>query len=80
MQIVLSGSKSYDPAFSDTVMRIFNTSVLTVVGDSLSTVVTRLTPGTDYSLTVAAINGAVRNNGLGEASLPALAQTDTGEI
>ncbi len=42
-------------------------------------VVNELFPATRYELTVAAVNGAVRENGVGMASAPVTALTDSGK-
>ena len=44
-------------------------------GDEFQTVLTGLTPGTEYLITVAAINGA----GLGESSVPSESMTNNGK-
>ena len=47
---------------------MFNSTTAVVRIDTWQAVLQNLTAGTVYRITVAAVNGAVRNNGLGMAS------------
>ena len=75
LQITAVGTKSYLPDFEETKSVIFRISAATT-GDRVQTALTGLTPGTLYSITVAAINGA----GLGELSERVTATTRNGII
>ena len=45
---------------------------------TIGVVIKGLVPGTTYTVVVQAVNGAMRNNGLGMASEPVTATTDSG--
>ena len=61
-----NGEKSYDPSFSQNGKLYFNSSTAAVEGNVWTVTLSGLTPGTAYSISVAAVNGAVLNNGVGE--------------
>ena len=74
------GSKSYDTTFSESDVRLFNISDLQVEGGVVRGVLDGLTPGTTYMVTVEAVNGAVRGNGVGMPSDPAaVGNTESGQ-
>ena len=58
-------------SFSESGVRTFNIPDLEVTGGVVRGVLDRLTPGTTYMVTVEAVNGAVRGNGVGMPSDPA---------
>ena len=75
VQITAEGTKQYDSNFND--VKTITVSVdMATTGSGLQTALTGLTPGTDYSIRVAAINGA----GTGESSMPITATTNNGMI
>ena len=74
------GSKSYDTAFSDDEILVFNLFELYLGGGGVVRgVVENLTPATTYVVSVAGVNGATRNNGLGMSSDTFQMDTLTGE-
>ena len=73
-QITAVGTKSYSPAFGD-VKKITVSVDMSTSGNVFQTVLTGLIPGTNYSITVAAINGA----GLGESSVQSESMTNNGK-
>lgn len=76
LQITAIGTKSYIDNFRDTKnITVSVGDATTNSGGVLQTTLTDLTPGTLYSITVAAINGA----GLGESSDAAQAMTNNGK-
>lgn len=62
--------------FSDNITLIFSA----LDGGVVRGVVGGLVPGTRYVVTVQAVNGALRNNGVGVASDPAIGVTDIGKF
>ena len=75
VQITAEGTKQYDSNFND--VKTITVSVdMATTGSGLQTALAGLTPGTDYSIRVAAINGA----GTGESSMPITATTNNGMI
>ena len=74
------GSKSYDTAFSDDEVLVFNLFELYLGGGGVVRgVVENITPATTYVVSVAGVNGAARNNGLGMSSDTFQMDTLTGE-
>ena len=73
------GSKSYDMAFSESEVLVLNLSELQMGGGVARGVVESLTPGTTYIVSVAGVNGAARNDGLGVSSDIFQVETLTGE-
>lgn len=75
LQIRAEGTKQYNTNFNE--VKNLNVSVASATsGNSgLQAVLSELTPGTNYSITVAAINGA----GVGDRSTPAQATTNNGK-
>ena len=79
LQITLVGSKDYDPSFSpDPVTVTRAVSDLQVAGGVVVGVVEGLVSGTTYRVTVRAVNGADRNDGVGEESDETTALTTSG--
>ena len=74
LQITAIGTKSYLDSFSD-IKNITVGVAEATSGDVLQTTLMGLTPGTLYSITVAAVNGA----GLGESSEAVQAMTNNGK-
>ena len=69
-QVNFNGVKDYNTSFS--VSGNFTLQANTVVIEGL-------VPGTTYKVLIQAVNGATRNNGLGMASDPVTATTDSGK-
>ena len=81
MQVNYTGSKDYNVSFSDTNSVSFSLSETGGAGIGMwQIVLVDLTPGTTYRITVAAVNGAVSNNGVGMISSPATGITQSREF
>ena len=75
LQIRAIGTKQYDTNFNEIKNIDVSVASATSGGSGLQAVLSELTPGTDYSITVAAINGA----GVGNRSTSAQATTNNGK-
>ena len=75
LQIRAVGTKRYDTNFNE--VKNIDVSVASATSGSsgLQAVLSELTPGTDYSITVAAVNGA----GISNSSTPVQATTNNGK-
>ena len=64
-----NGEKSYNSSFSQNGKLYFNSSTAAVEENLWTVTLSSLTPGTAYSISVAAVNRAEENYGVGEESI-----------
>ena len=74
------GSKTYNNSFFQREEIRYLISQLLIEGGVVRGVVGELFPGTRYDLRVAAINGDMRNKGIGRVSTTVIALTDSSEL
>ena len=74
------GSKTYNDSFFHGGEISYLISQLVIEGGVVRGVVGELFPGTRYDLRVAAVNGGMRNNGIGTVSTTVTALTDSSEL
>ena len=80
-QVMFNGSNDYNASFSQAgyfVRQLSELQMNTNEG-TIEVVIEGLVPGTTYTVVIQAVNGAMRNNGLGMASEPVTATTDSGK-
>lgn len=75
-----SGSQSYDASFSQKGVLTYNVSQLQVDGSVVRGVIDKLVPATAYLVTVQAVNGAMKDGGVGMQSEPATVFTYSGRL
>ena len=80
-QVTYSGVKDYNASFSQTgsFMRQLSELQVNTNEGTIGIVIEGLVAGTTYTVVIQAVNGAMRNNGVGMASDPATATTDSGK-
>ena len=80
-QMTYSGVKDYNASFSQTgsLMRQLSALQMNTNEGTIGVVIEEFVPGTTYSVVIQAVNGAMRNNGLGMASDLVTATTDSGK-
>ena len=80
-QVTFSGVKDYNASFTQTGSLMYQLSALQMNTNegTIGVVIEGLVPGTTYTVVIQAGNGAMRNNGLGMASEPVTATTDSGK-
>ena len=81
MQVMFNGSNDYNASFSQVGNFVRQLSALQMNTNegTIEVVIEGLVPGTTYTVVIQAVNGAMRNNGLGIASEPVTATTDSGK-
>ena len=76
IQVMFNGSNDYNASFSQA--GNFVLQVNTNEG-TFGVVIEGLVSGTTYTVVIQAVNGAMKNSGLGMASNPVTATTDSGK-
>ena len=81
IQVMFNGSNDYNASFSQAGNFIRQLSALQMNTNegTIGVVIEGLVPGTTYTVVIQVVNGAMRNNGLGMASEPVTATTDSGK-
>ena len=73
--------KAYNASFSqtDSLMRQLSELQMNTNGNTIGVMIEGLVPGTTYTVVIQAVNGAMRNNGLGMGSEPDTGGTVSGK-
>ena len=80
-QVTFSGMKDYNASFSQTgsLMRQLSELQMNTNEGTIEVMIEGLVPGTTYTVVIQAVNGEMRNNGLGMVSELVTATTDSGK-